>query len=182
MSWHTMTTVAPRLWMPRTMPITFSHSRKSSPVVGSSSTSTGGSSTATEASARSWRAPRFRRNGSSSGAKPNSPMIASTRASAFASAIPSALKPNSSSSRTVGQQICRSGFWKRKPTRRASSLVLSAVVGAPSMTTSPASGFNRPFIRRIAVDLPAPFVPTNATNSPSPMVKLTPFRMGSERS
>ena len=106
-------------------------------------------------------------------------MMASTRASASGPACPSALNPNSSSSRTVLQQIWRSGFWNRKPTRRASSLVRSSVVGTPSTSTWPASGFSKPFTRRIVVDFPAPFVPTNATNSPSRMVKLTPLRMGS---
>ena len=77
------------------------------------------------------------------------------------------------------QQIWRSGFWNRKPTRRASSLVRSSVVGTPSTSTWPASGFSKPFTRRIVVDFPAPFVPTNAANSPSGMVKLTPLRMGS---
>ena len=131
-----------------------------------------------EASASSCRAPRFNRNGSSSGPKPNSSTSASTRASASGPSSPSALKPNSSSSRTVLQHIWLSGFWNRKPTVRASSLVLSSVVGAPSMSTWPLSGFNKPFIRRIVVDLPAPFVPTNATNSPWSMAKLTPFKMG----
>ena len=50
------------------------------------------------------------------------------------------------------------------------------------MSTWPPSGFNRPFTRRIVVDFPAPFVPTNATNSPSRMVKLTPFKMGRDAS
>ena len=74
------------------------------------------------------------------------------------------------------------GFWNKKPTRRASSLVRRSLVGTPSMSTWPASGLSRPFIRRIVVDFPAPFVPTNATNSPSRMVKLTPFRMGADPS
>ena len=122
------------------------------------------------------------RKGSSLGSKPKSSMSASTRASASGPSIPSALKPNSSSSRTVLQQICRSGFWNRKPTVRANSLVLSSVVGTPSTSTWPESGFNKPFTRRIVVDLPAPFVPTNATNSPRSTAKLTPFKMGSAAS
>ena len=109
-------------------------------------------------------------------------MMASTRASASAPACPSARNPNSSSSRTVVQQIWRSGFWNKKPTRRASSLVRSSAVETPSMSTWPASGFSKPFIRRIVVDFPAPFVPTNATNSPSRMAKLTPFRIGADAS
>ena len=135
-----------------------------------------------DANANSWRAPRFNRNGSSSGSKANSSTIASTRESASGPSSPSALKPNSSSSRTVLQQIWLSGFWNKKPTRRASSLVRRSLVGTSSMSTWPASGLSRPFIRRIVVDFPAPFVPTNATNSPSRMVKLTPFRMGADPS
>ena len=135
-----------------------------------------------EASAKSWRAPRFSRNGSSSALKWNSSMMSCTRASASGPSAPSALKPNSSSSRTVLQQIWLSGFWNRKPTRRASSLVRRSVVGTPSMSTRPASGLSSPLIRRIVVDFPAPFVPTNATNSPSRIVKLTPFKMGSDAS
>ena len=105
-------------------------------------------------------------------------MMASTRARASSVSAPCALKPNFSSSRTLLQQIWRSGFWKRKPTRRASSLVLSWVVGVPSMRTWPAVGLSRPLMRRMVVDLPAPLVPTKAMNSPSSIVKDTSLRMG----
>ncbi len=57
--------------------------------------------------------------------------------------------------------------------RRASSLVFRAVVGTPSTITSPAVGFRSPLARRMVVDFPAPLVPTKATKSPSPTVKLT---------
>ena len=133
-----------------------------------------------DASASSWRAPRFNRNGSSSGSEANSSTIASTRVGVRS--VQPQHEPNSSSSRTVLQQIWLSGFWNKKPTRRDSSLVRRSLVGTPSMSTWPASGLSRPFIRRIVVDFPAPFVPTNATNSPSRMVKLTPFRMGADPS
>ena len=177
-----MMTVVPRAFISAITSITLPHSRKSSPVVGSSSTTTAGSSTMMEASAKSCRVPRLSRNGSAAPSKPKRSIIASTFASASASARPCAVKPKSSSSRTVLQQIWRSGFWNRKPTFAASSLVRSWQVGTPSMSTSPALGFNRPLTRRIVVDLPAPFVPTNATNSPSATVKLTSRRMGSSPS
>ena len=182
MSWQTMMTVVPFSCSRRMMLMTSTHSRKSRPVVGSSSTTTGGASTTIDASANNCRVPRFNRNGSSSGSKPNSSIISSTRRSAASSSAPSALKPKSSSSRTVDEQIWLSGFWNRKPTLRAISLVLSCVVDTPSMSTSPDSGFNRPFTRRIVVDLPAPFVPTNATNSPSRTMNDTPFKMGIDAS
>ena len=108
--------------------------------------------------------------------------MASTRASASDPSSPSALNPNISSSRTVLQQICRSGFWKRKPMRRASSLVFREVVGTPSMSTSPEVGFKSPFASRIVVDFPAPLVPTKATKSPSFTVKLTSFSTASSPS
>ena len=177
-----MTTVVPRAFRSETTSITLAHSRKSRPVVGSSSTTIGGSSTMIDASAKSWRVPRFKRKGSASPSKPKRSIIASTFASALAPARPWAAKPNSSSSRTVLQQICRSGFWNRKPTFEASSLVLSCEVGAPSIKTSPDVGFKRPLIRRIVVDFPAPFVPTKATKSPSPTVKLTSRKMASSPS
>ena len=56
------------------------------------------------------------------------------------------------------------------------------MVGTPSMRTWPDDGFSKPLTRRIVVDLPAPFVPTNATKSPSGMRKLTSRRMGSSPS
>ena len=177
-----MITVVPQAFSSAMTSITLTHSRKSRPVVGSSSTTTGGSITMIDASASSWRVPRLSRNGSASPSKPNRSIIASTFASASASARPCARRPNSSSSRTVEQQIWRSGFWNRKPTFAASWLVRSCVVGTPSMRTWPDEGFNRPLIRRIVVDLPAPFVPTNATKSPSGMQKLTSRRMGSSPS
>ncbi len=61
MSWHTMMTVVPPSFSSRTTSITFTHSRKSRPVVGSSRIMVGGASTMMEASARSWRVPRFSR-------------------------------------------------------------------------------------------------------------------------
>ena len=101
--------------------------------------------------------------------------MASTRASASDPSSPSALNPNISSSRTVLQQICRSGFWKRKPMRRASSLVFREVVGTPSMSTSPEVGFKSPFASRIVVDFPAPLVPIIPSMSPFSSENETSF-------
>ena len=68
-----------------------------------------------DASAKSCRVPRLSKNGSASASNPKRSIMASTRASASASARPCARKPNSSSSRTVAQQICRSGFGTGSP-------------------------------------------------------------------
>ena len=61
MSWQTIMTVVPFSFSSRTTSITFTHSRKSRPVVGSSRMMVGGASTMIEARASSCRVPRFSR-------------------------------------------------------------------------------------------------------------------------
>ena len=70
------------------------------------------------------------------------------------------------SSRTVFLQICRSGFWNRKPTCFALSLTEVTAVSAPWISTRPLVGFSNPSIRRTVVVFPVPLAPRSATNSP----------------
>ena len=93
--------------------------------MGSSSTTTGGASATMDASARQLPRAAVHEEGVLAGVEAE---FLDERVHAGVGLrgrpSPSASKPNSSSSRTVLQQIWRSGFWNRKPTVRAKALVL----------------------------------------------------------
>src|SRR3569833_1350358 len=82
-------------------------------------------------------------------------------------------KPNMRFSRTVSQGNTEPCCEMRMPIESGFER------GTPSMITAPSSGFTKPAIMLIKVDLPHPEGPTTATNSPSFTVKLTSCTTGS---
>ena len=71
-----------------------------------------------------------------------------------------------------------SGFWNTKPTALRMSDSVSLLTGTSPMRTLPRVGVRMPLRCISSVDLPAPFAPTIATDSPWPISNETLLRAG----
>src|SRR3989442_6523784 len=101
----------------------------------------------------------------------------STRATISAGGSPRFSGPKATSSSTTVATSWLSGFWKTMPTRcRISDSAPRSLVFMPSTNTSPSVGSSRAFRCLARVDLPDPFPPTMATNSPRSTVRAMPSR------
>ncbi|OPX69840.1 MAG: hypothetical protein A4E36_00780 [Methanoregulaceae archaeon PtaB.Bin009] len=150
----------------------------SRPLVGSSNTSTSGSIASTPAMATRFFSPPDRWWG---GRRPNPerptrPRAPSTASFTSSSVNPRLVGPNATSWYTVGEMICRSGFWSTNPTLFRSVLrdARSYEMGTLSKRMVPESGRIMPLNIRRIVDFPAPFGPTSAIFSPLRTWKLIP--------
>ncbi len=90
----------------------------------------------------------------------------------WAPLMPRLRGPKAISSRTVGLNICSSGFWKANPTCRASRPTGWPLAGWPPMVTCPLDGRSRPIRCLASVVLPAPLSPVSATSCPVGIARL----------
>ena len=65
---------------------------------------------------------------------------------------------------------------------RISKVFFGSDVSMPNTSALPDVGTRRAFISFARVDFPLPFLPRTATNSPSPIVRVTPFTAYSSES
>lgn len=83
-------------------------------------------------------------------------------------------RPKATSSSTMVATIWLSGFWNTMPqAARTSHVRASSRVSMPQTSTVPSPGMNRALIILASVDLPEPFDPSTATNSPFSISKDT---------
>src|SRR5689334_7546176 len=183
MSWVTTTAVTPRsFWIElMSLPIV-AEVVGSSPVVGSSNSTTSGSRASERASATRLRIPPERSEGNlrSTSFRFTLASFWRTVSAISASDLSVCSRSGKATLSITFMESNRAPLWKSMAIRRRSgksSCSSSAEISMPSNTTWPASGFSRPFNWRRVTLLPLPDLPRITRHSPRRTSKSRPPRM-----